>query len=124
MIVGRVLVQVHIINADHFASVNVNNLLIEQIPFQQKEALGLERRNPLGDRSWSTNPTIDGSDIGEGQKAVAVFSLDQQGGYTSGIFLRAHDQFADASGSACRIRHPGAQKLGQGQAGHGRRIQN
>ena len=98
---------------------NVDDLLIEEIAFEQEQAFGAVGGGPVGGIGGGVNVGVDGGDGGEGKNAVAGFGFDDEGGDAVAIFLRGEGDFAHVSGCrAGRVIHRGAEKLGKRQRGH------
>ena len=105
-----------IVDADDLASVNVDDLLIEEIAFEKEESFGAVGGGPVGGIGRGVNVGVDGGDGGEGKNAVAGFGFDDEGGYAVAVFLRRQRDFAHMSGCrAGRVIHRGAEKFGKRQ---------
>ncbi len=115
----RVDLQVDVVHANDFASVNVDDLLIEKIAFEQEEAFSAVGERPLGGIGGGVNVRVNGGDGGEGKDAVSGFRLDDERGDAVAVFLRGESDLAHASTSgARRVIDGGAEKLGKRQRGH------
>ena len=114
--------KVDVIDTDDFASIDVDDLLIEEIAFEQEQAFGAVGGRPIRGICGGVNIGIDGGDSGEGKNAVAGFGFDNEGGDAITVFLRGESDFAHTSGRrAGRVIDRGAEKLGKRQRNHPRR---
>jgi hypothetical protein len=111
--------QVDIVDADDFASVNIDDLLIEEVAFEKEQSFGAVGGGPVGGIGGCVNVAIDGGYGREGKNAVAGFGFDDVRGDAVAVFLRGESDFAHVSGCrAGRVIHRGAEKLGKRQRGH------
>ncbi len=98
---------------------NVDDLLIEEIAFEEKQSFGAIGGGPIGGTGGGVDVGVDGGDGGEGKNAVAGFGFDNERGDAVAVFLRGEGDFAHASGwRAGRVIHRGAEKLGKRKRGH------
>src|SRR5208282_4300074 len=63
--------QVDIVDPHDFASINVDDLLIEKIAFEEEQAFGAVGGGPVRGIGGGVNVGVDGGDGGEGKNAVA-----------------------------------------------------
>jgi hypothetical protein len=111
--------QVDVVDADDFASMNVDDLLIEKIPFQQEQAFGTVGERPVRGIGQSVNTGVNSGDRREGKHAVAGFRFDDERGDAVAVFLRCESDLAHASASRARwVIDGGTEKLGKGQRSH------
>jgi hypothetical protein len=116
---GGVDLEVDVVDANDFAAVNVDDLLIEEVAFEEEEAFRAVGGGPVGGIGGGVNVGVDGGDGGEGKDAVAGFGFDDEGSDAVAVFLRSESDFAHASGSrAGRVIHGATEKLGKRQRGH------
>lgn len=108
-----------IVDADDFASVNVDYLLIEEIAIEQEQAFSAVGGGPFGGICGGVNIGVDGRDGGEGKNAVAGLGLDDERSDAITVLLRGESDFANAAGwRARRVIDRGAKQLGEGQRVH------
>jgi hypothetical protein len=90
--------QIDVVDADHFASVDVDNLLVEQIALEEEKIFQSRGHGPLGSRYGSTHlhPRTDLNHARK-KKAVAFCGLDYQTRDAIGVFLRPQSHFAHFS---------------------------
>ena len=111
--------KIDIVDADDFASVNVNDLLIEEIAFEQEQAFGAVGGRPVRGIGGGVNVGVNGGDGGEGKYAVAGFGFNDERCDAVAVFLRSKSDFAHTSrGRSRRVVDGGAEKLGKRQRGH------
>src|SRR5579863_9749369 len=67
----RIDLQIDVVDPDHFSSVDVDHLLIEQISLQQKQTLSAVGWQPLCSRGRGSYAAVDRRYRGEGQNPVA-----------------------------------------------------
>ena len=103
-----------VVDADDLASVNVDDLLIEKISFEQEQAFGAVGGGPVRGIGGGVDVGVDGGDGGEGKNAVAGFGFDDERGDAVAVFLGGEGDFAHAAGGgAGRVVDRGAEKLGK-----------
>ena len=108
-----------VVDADDFAPVNVDDLLIEEVAFEKEEAFGAVGGGPVRGIGGGVDTGVDGGDGGEGKYAVAGFGFNDERCDAAAVFLRSESDFAHASGyRARRVIDRGAEKLGKRQRGH------
>ena len=88
-----------VIHADYFASVNVDDLLIEEIAFEQEQSFSAVGDGPVAWTGRGVNVGVDGGDGGKWKNAIAGFGFDNQRGNASTVFLWSERDFAHP---ACR----------------------
>ena len=112
-------VELDVVDADDLASVNVDDLLIEEIAFEEEQAFGAIRSGPIRGIGGGVDIGVNSGDGGEGKYAVAGFGFDNERGDAVTIFLRGESDFAHVSGRrAGRVIDRGAEEFGKRQRSH------
>ena len=98
VVVAKLLVDVNVVDPHNLASVDVNDLLVEQVALQQEHAFTTGVRDPL--RSGGSNPqaAIDQAERLGGQQTVAVAGFHHKARDLTGILLRHQRDFAHFAG--------------------------
>ena len=68
---AEVHLKVDIVDAHHFSSIDVDDLLVKQVAFQQEQALRAIDYRPRSRRRGRANPAIDGRNRRKRQNAIA-----------------------------------------------------
>jgi hypothetical protein len=68
----------NVVDPNDFAPVDVDDLLIEQIAFEEEQSLGTVGGGPVRGTSGGVNIGVDGRDSGEGKDAVARFGFNNK----------------------------------------------
>src|SRR5208283_1759554 len=89
--------KVDIIDPHDFASVNIDDLLIEEIAFEEEQAFGAVGGGPVRGIGGGVNVGVDGGDGGEGKNAVAGLGFNDERGDAVAVFLRGQGDFAHAT---------------------------
>jgi hypothetical protein len=111
--------KVDVVDADDFAAVNVDDLLIKEIALEEEQAFGAVGGGPVRGIGGGVNVAVNGGDGGEGKNTGAGFGFDDEGSDAVAVFLRGEGDFANvASRRAGRVIHRGAEELGKRQRGH------
>ena len=111
--------QVDIVDPHDFASINVDDLLIEEIAFEKEQAFGAVGGGPIRGIGGGVNVGVDSGDGGEGKNAVAGFGFNDERGDAVAVFLRSERDFAHTpSRRAGRVIDRRAEKLGKRQRSH------
>src|SRR5258706_13347 len=113
--------EVDVVHADDFASINIDDLLIEEIAFEQEQTFGAVGERPVRGIGGSVDVGVDGGDGREGKYTVAGFGFNDERGDSVAVFLRSESDFADLSpGHAGRVIDGGAENFGKRQHSHPR----
>jgi len=119
MPIGRILVQFHIVNANYLAPVNVDDLLIEQVACEKKQAFRSVGNRPGRSRSINLQAAIHRVHRAEWHYPIARFGAHDQHGNPRRILLWSNRQFAHMSGlTASRIENRPSQQFGERYGGH------
>ncbi len=105
--------EVDVIHADHLAAVDVNDLLVHQVTFEQQESFRTVQRLPLAGRRTRLHQHVaDRAHIPRMQHAIPTGGADNQCGKMRGIILWGKGYFAHSSGERARgIDHGRTQQL-------------
>ena len=89
----RFLVQVDVVHAHYLAPVYVDDLLVEQVAFEQEQPFRTVGKRPVGSQGRSTNPAIDRRYGLQGQNPVPGLRLDDEQRNANPVFLRREGHF-------------------------------
>ena len=125
LVVAEVLVKVNVVDADDFAAVDINDLLVEEITLQQQQTLGAGKGGPFGGPGARLDDAVDGVNLGDAEQAVpAGTGADDQAGEADGIVLGRERDLAHTSGEcAGGVENRRFQELGKGEGGRKIRLQ-
>ena len=104
--------QVDVVHANNFSPVDVDDLLIEKIAFQQKVAFHSIRQRPLARSGGRSNATRDPQNRLKRHDSISGFCLDDERRDPGTVLLRSECNFAHASSRARRVIHGGAEQFG------------
>src|SRR5438046_5906663 len=96
MAIGGLRVKVHIIDADDFAAMNVNDLLIQQIALQQEKSFALHGR-PIGGGGIRADAAIQGRNPRKWQLTVALLGANDESGDMGEVISGSNSNFAHTS---------------------------
>ena len=114
-----VAVEVHVIDADHFAPVDVNDLLVEEVALEEEHALAALELLPIGEHFGGFDPAVEGGDRGIRHKAVAGAGFDNDGGDSGKVVLGRDGDFADTTARrAVGVINGRAQQFRECHPGH------
>src|ERR1019366_215619 len=86
VVVPSLLVDVNVIDPHNLASVDVDDLLIEQVALQQEHAFTARERTPLRRGGGNPQAAIDQAEQLSGQQTVAITGLHHEARDLTGIF--------------------------------------
>jgi len=120
--VGRRRFELDVVDAHDLASVDVDDLLIEQIALQEQQAVGGGEALPLGHVGAGAHRGAGGRDGAGREHPLTVGGLDDQKRDAGRVVLRrdrdlAHPSTHDAGG----VAHGSAEQFRERDDGHGRR---
>ncbi len=105
----RIEHQVDVVDADYLAPVDVDDLLIEQIAFQQEQTFGAVRGGPVSRVGRAPHSAIDAGYGCEREHAIPRLGFHDERRDAGAILLRGQGDLAHTSaGRARRVIHRGA----------------
>ena len=90
----QLFVDVHVVHAHYLAAMHVDNLLVEQVAFQQQHALAAGERAPVGGVAGDAQPAVDEADGRGRHQPVAMPCLHDEAGNLALAFVRGQRHFA------------------------------
>ena len=117
--------QLNVIDADDLAPVHVDNLLVEQIAFQQQHAFAAGILGQIGGAGRGVHATVDAAQQFGADDTISARSADDEGGDANGVILGDERNFAHASQlSGVGVIDGEAQQIGKCKCRHGNLVRN
>src|ERR1051325_7435729 len=97
MVVTGLLLQINVIDAHHFAPMDINDLLIKQVTLEQKQSFSPVGFWPLPRRSGGIDTAVDRPYGSKWQHPVAGLSFYNEIRNPGWVFLRIQSHFSHTS---------------------------
>ena len=95
-------IELDVVDADDFAAVDVDDLLVEEVALEKQHAVGGSRALPRGRIGFRADRGAALLDRRRREHTLAVSGFDDQVCDAGGVFLRSDGDFAHTSASRCR----------------------
>ena len=119
MAVDRRRLELDVVDADHLAAVDVDDLLVEQVALEEQQAVGRGEAFPLRRIGGGADGGAGRANRVRGEHALARRGLDDQECDAGRVILRCDRDFAHPSAhGAGGVAHGSAEQFGQGDDRH------